>query len=255
MRSGSGSTRTTRGWPPISCARLASGISESSWASSAASGRRRSLDQPSPQSVRVRNGTSSIECSSTIGGSTSRRQEPAHRRLPLVDLDQARLVRLVDPEADGDHRQPGARHGVDVLDAGDAPQHPLDGDHDPALDLGRLGARPRHHDVHHRHADLRLLLAGRGEERERPEAERGRDEERRELAVEEGVGDRAREAERASASSLSLTGAPSASPAGIEDDALARLDAGADLDGARRRAHRRPPSGGAPGRRSRRRGP
>ena len=72
MRSGSGSTRTTRGWPPISWARLASGTSESSWASSAASGRRRSLDQPWPHSVRLRKGTSSIECSSMIGGMMSR---------------------------------------------------------------------------------------------------------------------------------------------------------------------------------------
>ena len=72
MRSGSGSTRTTRGWPPMSWARLASLTSESSWASSAASGRRRSLDQPSPQRVRLRKGTSSIECSSTIGGRMSR---------------------------------------------------------------------------------------------------------------------------------------------------------------------------------------
>ena len=44
MRSGSGSTRTTRGWPPIRYALLVSGISESSWASSAASGRSSSLE-------------------------------------------------------------------------------------------------------------------------------------------------------------------------------------------------------------------
>ena len=61
MRSTSGSTRTTRGSPPMSWARLASSTSESSWASSAASGRRRSLDQPSPHSVSARKGTSSIE--------------------------------------------------------------------------------------------------------------------------------------------------------------------------------------------------
>jgi hypothetical protein len=56
----------------MSWARLASGTSESSWASSAASGRRRSLDQPWPHRVRLRNGTSSIECSSMIGVITSR---------------------------------------------------------------------------------------------------------------------------------------------------------------------------------------
>ena len=70
MRSGSGSTRTTRGWPPISCTRLVSGTSESSCASSAASGRSRSLVQPlAPQRQASGTGTSSIECSSTIGGS------------------------------------------------------------------------------------------------------------------------------------------------------------------------------------------
>ena len=123
------------------------------------------------------------------------RHDPAHGRLPLVDLDQAVLVRLADLEADGHHPHARARHRVDVLDTRDAPQDPLDRSHDPVLDLGGLGARPGHHHVDHRHADLRLLLAGSGEERERPEAERGPDDERRELAVEEGVGDLARESD------------------------------------------------------------
>ena len=109
MRSGSGSTRTTRGWPPMSWARLASGTSDSSWASSAASGRSRSLVQPLPHRVRLRKGTSSIECSSMIGGIVPWRHDPAHRRLPLVDLDEAVLVRLVDLEADGHHGHAGPR--------------------------------------------------------------------------------------------------------------------------------------------------
>ena len=89
MRSGSGSTRTTRGWPPMTWARLDSGTSESSWASSAASGRSRSLDQPSPHRVRLRKGTSSIECSSTIGGSASLGMLP-----PSADWRSKTLTRL-----------------------------------------------------------------------------------------------------------------------------------------------------------------
>jgi hypothetical protein len=89
MRSGSGSTRTTLGWPPMTCARLDSGTSESSWASSAARGRRRSLDQPSPHRVRLRKGTSSIECSSTTGGIAS-----LGMLQPIADWRSNTLTRL-----------------------------------------------------------------------------------------------------------------------------------------------------------------
>ena len=182
------------------------------------------------------------------------RQDPAHRRLPLVDLDEARLVRLVDLEADGDHPQPGAGHGVDVLDAGDAPQDPLHGGDDPALDLGRLGARPRHHDVHHRHADLRLLLAGSGEEGERPEAEGGRDDERGELAVEEERGRPCPRSRRACYSACSSHGGAvgRARPGRGRPARPPRRRPGSRR--CRRHGRRRPPSGVGPGHRPRRRG-
>ena len=116
------------------------------------------------------------------------------RRLALVDLDQARLVRLADAEAHGDQRQPGPRRRVDVLDAGDAPQRARSGPRSGSRPR-RLGARPGHHHVDHRHADLRLLLARCGEQRERAEPERRDDQERRELAVEKGVGEPACESD------------------------------------------------------------
>ena len=142
------------------------------------------------------------------------------------------------------------------------------GRHDPALDLRRLRARPRHHDVHHRHADLRLLLAGGGEEGESPEAEGGRDDERSELAVEEGAGDLAREADLhgyppllcrsesgVARSPLLVDGSAVREPGRVEDDALARLALRPGPRRCRRRGRRRPPSAGGPCRRSRRRGP
>jgi hypothetical protein len=76
-----------------------------------------------------------------------------------------------------------------VLDARDAPQGAFEGIDDVGLDRARLGARPGDHHIHHRHADLGLLFAGRGQQREDAGGEGGPDEERRELAVREGRGD------------------------------------------------------------------
>ena len=63
---------------------------------------------------------------------------------PLVDLDQALLVRLVHAEADGDEGEARPGGGVDVLDAGDAPHRPLQGLDDPRVHLRRAPrpARP-----------------------------------------------------------------------------------------------------------------
>ena len=75
------------------------------------------------------------------------------------------------------------------INAGDAPHGPLDRLHDAPLDLGRLRAGPGDGDVHHGNPDLRLLFARRREQGERPQAERGRDQQRGEAAVEERVRD------------------------------------------------------------------
>ena len=90
-----------------------------------------------------------------------------------------------------------------------------------------LGARPGDRHVHHGDPDLRLFLPRSGEERERPEAQGCRDQQRGELAVEEGVGDAPGEADAHAQRSADRRAV--AQPDGVEDDALAGFEAGADL--------------------------
>ena len=59
-----------------------------------------------------------------------------------------------------------------------------------------LRAGSRDEDVDHRHLDLRLFLAGRHQDRERPEAEGEEHHERRQLGLDERTGEAARSAER-----------------------------------------------------------
>ena len=118
-----------------------------------------------------------------------------------------------------------------------------------ALDLGRLGARPGDHHVHHRHADLRLLLARGGDEGDRPEAEG-------DAMIRSGVSLLSRKAwaTRPANPTRIVSAPPRESPArrrpahadrravheagGLEDDALARLDARRGSRRCRRRARR-----------------
>ncbi len=174
------------------------------------------------------------------------RHDPAHRGLALEHLDQAVLVRLADLEANGHHPHAGARHRVDVLDAGDAPQDPLDRGR-------RSGSRPRPARRPARPPSRRPSARGsaappRAEWRASASAPRPSEAamiERRELAVEEGVGDPARESDAHGLSPLRRSGPGIArsqwllqlshgravhEACGVERDALARLDAGSDLD-------------------------
>ena len=256
MRSGSGSTRTTRGWPPMSWARLASGTSESSCASSAASGRRRSLDQPSPHSVRRQERHVVDRVQLDDRRQDAARQAPAHCRLPLVDLDQARLVRLVDLEADGDQRAargatpsrrarlPATPHRIRSIgattrlstSAGSAPGH--------ATITSTIGTRI-------------CGSSSRGVARSAsaPEAEGGRDDERRELAVEEGLRRpcprtrracsrrpaRGRAAPSASPAGSSTTRSPASTPARISTEPPSRAPAATQRSRALPSAPRRRP--------------
>ena len=90
---------------------------------------------------------------------------------------------------------PGLAGGVDVLDAGDLPQQPLQRRRDAALDL--RGARAGHGDQHvdHRHPDLRLLLARQDDDGEQAEQDRADDQERRQPGVDEGASEDSRQAE------------------------------------------------------------
>ena len=242
MRSGSGSTRTTRGCPPMTCTRLAR-LDLGELLRQLGGERPQRVARPAlaPEGERQeRHVVDRVQLHDRR--QRALRNDPADRGLASYTL--TRLSSFDSPTRKRTVTSASrARRGVDVLDAGDAPHDPLDGDDDPALDLGRLGARPGHHHVHHGHADLRLFLTGSREERERAEAQRGRDQEGRELAVDEGAGDPAREPTRMAypasperagiAPSLGRCSSSTASvdeARGLEHDALACLDAGPDLD-------------------------
>ena len=104
----------------------------------------------------------------------------AHQRLGTV------LAHLV---LHGEHRHAGARHGVDVLDAGNLRQHLLGRRRHQALHV--LGGSAGEGDEHIRHGDvdLRLFLARRHQHGEQAEQEGDQREQRRHLRMQEGFGD------------------------------------------------------------------
>ncbi len=120
---------------------------------------------PSPQSVRAMTGTSSIERDCDNGRRRPRRQEAGRGAELLVQPHQRALFVFADEEAGDDHRSSGSGRGVEILDAGHLPEHLLDRARHSLLDLRGRGARHVHDDVNHRDDDLRLLLAGQGDDR------------------------------------------------------------------------------------------
>src|SRR5262245_61427596 len=96
---------------------------------------------------------------------------------------------LVHLEPDYDHRLSGTRSRVDVFDARHFPKQLLYRTSDPLFNICRC--RPRHLDEHvnHRHDDLRFLFARQRQHREDTKRDRSRDEERRQLRVDERPGD------------------------------------------------------------------
>ncbi len=134
-------------------------------------------------------------------GDDQRRRHPfGQRRGQLAELRvdaQCRGVRIgPDLVADDDHPPRGLGRGVDVLGTGDLEERLLERGDEPLLDLRRGRARHLDEDVDHRHLDLRLLFARRDHHREGAEEERGDDEQRRQLRIEERLRHPPRDAER-----------------------------------------------------------
>jgi hypothetical protein len=111
----------------------------------------------------------------------------------LVEADEGGLEVRADLEPHDGQVAAGACGGVEVFDTGDFPKEFLHRARDAVLHLGRRRTGHRHHHVDHRHLDLRLLLARQHEDREKAEEQRGGDDDRRQLGVDEQRGQAARD--------------------------------------------------------------
>ncbi len=139
-----------------------------------AASRSRTSSGSSLQKVSVTMGTSSMPFGLTIGWPHAEvGRHPVAVGVDGVVEAHQRLDRIfADLVLHGDHRHAGARHRIDVLDAGDARQHLLGRPGDKVLDV--LDRRPREgdEDVGHGHVDLRLFLARRDQRGEDAEQQR-----------------------------------------------------------------------------------
>ncbi len=129
------------------------------------------------------------------------------QRLPDADARRApvliRIDRVVEPH-DGiiavnadlvlhrEDREAGPRHRIDVFDPRDLPQDLLHRGGDEILDLFGARAGERNQDVGEGDVDLRLLLAGGHEHRERAHQQRRQGQQRRELVLQKEPRNRAR---------------------------------------------------------------
>src|ERR1019366_8658314 len=102
-------------------------------------------------------------------------------------------------EAHDGHAEPRPRGRVDVLDAGDFPDELFHRSGDALLNFLRRRARHFHENVHHGNDNLRLFLAGSLEDGKRTQQNRKHHNERRQLGVDEVVGDAPGESELARA--------------------------------------------------------
>ena len=117
----------------------------------------------------------------------------------VVELDDGVFFFFTHLEAHDGHAEPRPRGRVDVLDAGDFPDQLFHRRGDALLHFLRGRAGHLHEDVHHGNDDLRLFLARRLEHGERAQQNRKHHDERRELGVDEVVGDAPGKAELARA--------------------------------------------------------
>jgi hypothetical protein len=177
-RTGSTCTRSWRRTPPMSVVSATSGsalTASSSWAA-----RRRSVRWSCVRLWRVRASDGDI----VNGARLDQRRADARRDAVVVGLqflvepDEALLEVGADLEADDDERAAGAGGGVEVFDAGDFPEQLLHRPRDAVLDLAGRGAGHGDDDVHHRHLDLRLLLAREHDHRKCAEEQRGEHQQR-----------------------------------------------------------------------------
>ena len=87
------------------------------------------------------------------------------------------------------HGHTGARHGHDVLDAGDLPEHLLGRCRHHALDILSRCAGKRNQYVRHGDVDLRFFFARRDQHGENPQQQRDQRQQRRNLRILEKCGD------------------------------------------------------------------
>ena len=123
------------------------------------------------------------------------RQHAAVAHDLVVELDQRLLHRLAHQEAHGDDTHAGTAHGVEVLDPLDLPQFGLEGLDHPLLHLLWRRTGHRQVDVHHRHHDLRFLLARCHLDGKEAQQQRGSHDQRGQFRIDEGAGNLARKAE------------------------------------------------------------
>ncbi len=113
-----------------------------------------------------------------------------HRRLQLgLHLRDAPLLILADLEAHRHQRVSLPRHRVDVLHAGDLPHATFDRPGEQVLDLARSRTGKRRHHVDHRDRDLRLFFARCCHDAEESHDQRCQRDQRRQLGLQEGLGD------------------------------------------------------------------
>ena len=109
----------------------------------------------------------------------------------LVDAQQGVVFRGADQEPRGDQDGVVLGEGIDVLDAADGLDDVLERLGDELDGVAGLVAVGGDQDIHHRNADLRLLLARQGKQRQRAHDHRGHQQERRQRRGDGGAGQRA----------------------------------------------------------------
>ena len=107
----------------------------------------------------------------------------------VVQTNQCFGARHADFVLHRHHRHTGARHGHDVLDAGDLPEHLLGRCRHHALDILSRCAGKRNQYVRHGDVDLRFFFARRDQHGENPQQQRDQRQQRRNLRILEKCGD------------------------------------------------------------------
>ena len=119
---------------------------------------------------------------------SARRNQVKIREHLLIQPDDALFFVLAHVKADNRHARAGAGGRIDIFDARDFPEQALHRPGDPGFHfLGRC-SRKGDHDVDHRNDDLRLLFPGKHKNSGYSERNRGQQNQRRKLRVDEGVG-------------------------------------------------------------------
>src|SRR6266545_4199717 len=132
----------------------------------------------------------------------------------LIQADERPVLRFAHLEPDDHHRLTGAGSGIEILDAGNLPQQLLHRPRHALFDIGRRRARHLDEDVHHGDDDLRLFFARQSDHCERAQGDRGDDEQRCQLGLDERGGQPAGSSVDVSHRVPALTRRPSARPGG-----------------------------------------